>query len=520
MSSFTSLCAKLRRSRRKYKKYLNSAIKALTEEDPSWEFFVRQENDIKEFLKEIKGINDEIVDLCEENEIAEDDKDFVEDQEIEFKFINTTNKTLAGIESKIKKPIPLKQENVQDAAAAPLIDAKALAQALAETQKASSAPKLYCPRFSGEKITDKFEFKNFLSQFKVVCATDGTPSAKLQRLRSQLDGEALQFIQHLSISDANYEIALKTLEDIYLDIDYIKDEIFRQLHDSCPKYDPDFKGVITYLHKIKADLNELKNPDTYNVDLLSDAIPANQYISHVVFNKLPPIIKRDLIFKSETSYPSLSQIFEHYNEIIKNLIRTRKSSQTPNIKSNSKPFAWKPKTKSVNESKSNPSTLENFNTYANTLHCKFCNAGGHSMFHCPQFTTLNSRIQRCKELKLCNLCSSNKHLANKCFGKQNKLNWECKLCKSKSHISALCNKMSESNNESTAEITPDSQNNVCYTTSGLEQQHILPIVNICINRNNKNYNFNCLLDTGSQRTYFSKHVLQTINCNDSFVTEK
>ena len=339
MSGFKSLCAKLQRSRRKYKKYVNIAINALSEEDPSWEFFVRQEDDIKEFLKEIKRINDEIVDLCEENEIAEDDKDFVEDQEIEFKYINTTNKTLAGIESKIKKPIPLKQENVQDAAAAPLIDAKALAQALAETQKASSAPKLYCPRFSGEKITDKFQFKNFLSQFKVVCATDGTPSAKLQRLRSQLDGEALQFIQHLSISDANYEIALKILEDIYLDIDYIKDEIFRQLHDSCPKYDPDFKGVITYLHKIKADLNELKNPDTYNVDLLSEEIPANQYISHVVFNKLPPIIKRDLIFKSETSYPSLSQIFEHYNEIIKNLIRTRKSSQTSNLKSNSKPFS-------------------------------------------------------------------------------------------------------------------------------------------------------------------------------------
>ena len=92
---------------------------------------------------------------------------------------------------------------------------------------------------------------------------------------------------------------------------------------------------------------------------------------------MPPIIKRDLIFKSETSYPSLSQIFEHYNEIIKNLIRTRKSSQTPYIKPNPKPIAWKPKAKSVYENKSNPSTLENFNTYANTLHCKFCNAGGH-----------------------------------------------------------------------------------------------------------------------------------------------
>ena len=113
MSGFTSLCAKLQRSRRKYKKYVNIAINALSEEDPSWEFFVRQENDIKEFLKEIKGINEEIVEICENNGIAEDDEAFVEDQEIEFTYIDTSNKTLAEIERKVPKPTTLKQENVQ-----------------------------------------------------------------------------------------------------------------------------------------------------------------------------------------------------------------------------------------------------------------------------------------------------------------------------------------------------------------------------------------------------------------------
>ena len=106
MSGFKSLCAKLQRSRRKYKKYVNIAITALSEEVPSREFFVRQEDDIKEFLKEIKDINEKIVDACEENNIDENDEEFVEDQESEIKFINTTNKTLAGIESKIKKAYP------------------------------------------------------------------------------------------------------------------------------------------------------------------------------------------------------------------------------------------------------------------------------------------------------------------------------------------------------------------------------------------------------------------------------
>lgn len=98
MSGFKSLCAKLQRNRRISKKSISSALKALTEEDLSWEFFVRQENDIKEFLKEIKGINEQIVEICENNGIAEDDEAFVEDQEIEYKYINTTNKTLAEIE--------------------------------------------------------------------------------------------------------------------------------------------------------------------------------------------------------------------------------------------------------------------------------------------------------------------------------------------------------------------------------------------------------------------------------------
>ena len=75
-------------------------------------------------------------------------------------------------------------------------------------------------------------------------------------------------------------------------------------------------------------------------------------------------------------------------------------------------------------------------------------------------------------------------------------------------------------NESKSNEVPESQSYICYNTGSQEQQHILPIVNVCVNRKNKNYNFNCLLDTGSQRSYFSNHVLQTIKCDDSDVTPK
>ena len=38
---------------------------------------------------------------------------------------------------------------------------------------------------------------------------------------------------------------------------------------------------------------------------------------------------------------------------------------------------------------------------------------------------------------LCALCSSSKHMSKDCFGKDNRLSYECKICISKGHISAL-----------------------------------------------------------------------------------
>ena len=73
----------------------------------------------------------------------------------------------------------LANANQQPQAAPKVIDAEALAKALAEMQKGSPAPQLQCPKFSGENNVDKFEFKNFLSQFETVCVSDGSDKAKL-----------------------------------------------------------------------------------------------------------------------------------------------------------------------------------------------------------------------------------------------------------------------------------------------------------------------------------------------------
>ena len=475
MSDFEQVTKTLRRQRAGYKSKITLVLRLLIEEENLTKIkFDRQEKEVNKWQTQIDTLNDEIEELCDEADIPEDDEKRKKDTENEVVYEYKTSNELASHKAKFV-PIVNVNQPPPDAQASNVFDPEAIAKAFAEMQKGSPAPKLQCPKFSGENIVDKFEFKNFLSQFETVCASDGSNKAKLQRLRSQLTGEAFQDISHLSIADDNYDIAIQLLKDQYLDVPFISHEIMMQVAKSVPKYDPEFKNLKTYLKRTRADLNELKSP-TYDVDLITDGTPASVFIGHIVFNKLPPSLKRALIIKTGNSYPTLKQIFDEHQEIINNLIRTQ-FKQSQNSKASNfnktKSSGWKTNKQSLKESKKEPSTLENFSTNAYSLHCKFCNANGHSMFNCTQYKTLESRKTRCKELKFCTSCTSSKHKSNDCYGKRDSLHWECKLCKSKSHISALCPRFDDlKSNE-----VPESQGNICYNT-GSQEQYILPIVNM------------------------------------------
>ena len=63
------------------------------------------------------------------------------------------------------------------------------------------------------------------------------------------------------------------------------------------------------------------------------------------------------------------------------------------------------------------------------------------MLKCSLYQTTSSRISRCKELKLCTLCSSAKHSEEDCPARKYELSYECGNCGSRSHIGALCPKL-------------------------------------------------------------------------------
>ena len=180
-------------------------------------------------------------------------------------------------------------------------------------------PRLQCPKFS-ERMSNKFEFKNFLAQFYNCVSSVSSDKAKLSLLKSYLTGYAAQIISHLTLEEANYEVAIKLLTEEFLDIPLIVDEIFKQLLDAFPKYDANFINVKQFLSETHADLSELRT--SYNLDFFEEETPGFRIISHIVFAKLPSILQRELVHKVCTNYPTIKDIFDNYNENIKTLIKT------------------------------------------------------------------------------------------------------------------------------------------------------------------------------------------------------
>ena len=155
----------------------------------------------------------------------------------------------------------------------------------------------------------------------------------------------------------------------------------------------------------------------------------------------------------------------------------------------------------------NVSALENFTTRADSIPscCKLCKKEGHSMSRCSTYASSQTRQARCRELNLCTLCTSTRHKTKECLGKRNRLPFKCSLCNSRNHVTPLCDKAEEKKNSALFI-------NVCNSSRTLNQPFILPMVSLSVSKGRQKHNVNCLLDTGSQRPYFSKGMAEKLKC--------
>jgi hypothetical protein len=233
-------------------------------------------------------------------------------------------------------------------------------------------------------------------------------------LLSFLKGIALKLIKHLSISSENYECALDLLKEEFLDLPFIVNDTLLRLVSMEPK-DFKFESAQKYFTEVKVLICELANQGIVFLTDEDEENACGKLLSCIIFNKLPNLVKRELIAKALNSYPTLNNIFSHYNEVIKILISTSKNSgekgkpffdKKSNFKHNKK-ANLSPKRANRNMSEKpfvkGESVNTNFNNNYTLKPCKLC-AGLHSMNRCEKYPDFKTRMARCKELTMCSRC--------------------------------------------------------------------------------------------------------------------
>ena len=175
-------------------------------------------------------------------------------------------------------------------------------------------PKLKCAIFVGN-TADKLTLKKFLSQFENLVRGVKSSFYKLQILRSYLSGYPAPVIEHLSVSDENYFVALDILRSEFQDHDFRKSQIFAEILSHKPKAEFDLDALRTFCMQVKANFLEFKS--SYGLDFMFRETSVKEFVSHIVFNNLPGFFKREMIRLSGSNYPSISFPIKHFSDTIR-----------------------------------------------------------------------------------------------------------------------------------------------------------------------------------------------------------
>ena len=345
-------------------------------------------------------------------------------------------------------------------------------------------PLLECGNFTGEG-GQSLEYNTFIGQFNNIVGLRNNISdaTKMTYLRSYLRGYTFTAIPHLQESNSNYAVALNLLEKEFLNVNAIVDDLFAKLLSLKPKFDVNFLQTKLYINDIRCVLSDLEQ---YKINLTANS-SSEKLVSHIVMRNLPSNFRQELVRKVGSSYPSLGEIYDNYVDVIRTIC----------IQSASTPGKEKTFNNTLTVTSSSGNNYSNCEAKSSNTKfqkfCMLCNFSGHNMMSCRKYGDHNSRIKRCKDLKLCHFCTSNRHMGDKCH---KKLDFSCTICESKEHISALCAKFKPARSIINCNIDKSCQ----------EKSYLLPTYTVILRFGDLSTPARCLVDSGSMRSYFSESV--------------
>jgi hypothetical protein len=415
-----------------------------------------------------------------------------ESLDLEFEnFENTYFKVIAAINNHLSKRLPVLDPR---AGTSRLDSNTAESNHNRVLQSSNILPKIKLPTFGGAYS----EFLAFYDSFDSLVGKDNNLNdcQKLNFLRSCLTGEALRAIEALSVSSANYNIALDILKRRFKN-----DRLIIQDH---------INSILTAPNIIKnsdASLRQLLDTVTLHLEALKVLnIPVESWdsiIVTVINTKLDYSTKKDWEATLDTSeMPKLSdlkdflekrcQFLASVNVINKN---HTKASQQVGQSNNQK----------LSDNKTQVNVYHAQSVKSGNVTCHFCK-GEHPIYQCSQLLDLSitERKKQVKNHKLCFNCLFNNHQVQNCKSK-----YSCRKCNERHHTILHQESEQTTNNEVLTAV--DTVNNHAF----LRNKFVLLSTAIVLVKNSSNQYVECraLLDAGSQSNFISEHMVTKLNLN-------
>ena len=419
--------------------------------------------EIKEQI--IKGLDNDIIDMIDEDHIDED-------VEVATQFEIKVGKALLTLKKFLKKHGNEKDSEISFPSSSSRVTGVKL-------------PKIFIKKFNGDPIN----WQQFSDTFEATVHKNESLSniEKFTYLKGYIEGPAAQCIEGIMLSNDNYKEARDLLTERYGNPQLITSSHMNKLIK--------IEKVIS-VHNIKELRNLHDKVESHVRSLIAIGINSEHYgalLIPIILDKLPDDIR--LVISRKLGKETWK--IEEFMKILKDEITARE-----NCDFSKSQFHKTDKTEYESKGERKRFTTETFFTGNRTLKpCAFCKQN-HYHDQCSVVTDFNARKEIVWKNKLCFKCLTPGHSKRECRNKN-----KCYRCKSYNHHTAICDKEERQeshigNEKSTGVNIVNSKTSVLLqTASGI----------ISDTKESRNLTVKILLDSGSQRTYMSQRVVKALN---------
>lgn len=283
---------------------------------------------------------------------------------------------------------------------------------ISETSKPHiTLPKIQIPFFDGEYEN----WPSFYDLFQKVLHENSSLSdiEKMQYLKTHIRGEPSKLIQHLQISEANYETAWNLLQKRYQNSRLLLSKLIDKILD-LPSIQYESSDKIKQLHDVTSECLEAIN---------NLGIPTSSWgplVSRIIARKWDADTNK--LYEQSITDPHEMQDFETMMGFLQRRFQSLEAIAEAKQKTNSKNQSAN--TSTWQSSNNSPST----DSSRCTVECKYCRQN-HNIYSCPKFKLLATpeRNLFVKSKRLCFNCLNHE------FNERCKSISRCRICRSPHH---------------------------------------------------------------------------------------